>query len=217
MNSRRRQRGYLLISVVVSLFLLATIAVMLTHGSAINANTASSEMETARAEYVAQAGLQHALWRAANNTCMGELVIPETALGSDSYLASISGAAPGTAYVLNADQDAWIRSDDTDKNNNTAHNHVRQESGKIEQVLTRFDLSTLPANAQINSAVAWFHLKAGKEHPEGPITVHEIISDWTETTVTWDSFGSAYRKTSIGMIPAQDTGDVWVAFNLTQT
>ena len=129
MTSRRQQRGYLLITVVVALFLLATVAVLLTHGSSIGANTASSELETARGDYVAQAAMQHALWRAENNACMGDVTIPAIALGSDSYDATITGAAAGTAYVLSADQDAWIRNDDPTKNNGTsASNHIRQET-----------------------------------------------------------------------------------------
>ena len=96
MTSRRQQRGYLLITVVVALFLLATVAVLLTHGSSIGANTASVELETARGDYVAQAAMQHALWRAENNACMGDVTIPAIALGSDSYDATITGAAAGT-------------------------------------------------------------------------------------------------------------------------
>ena len=216
MTARRHQRGYLLITVVVALFLLATVAVLLTHGSAISANSASSELEAARAEYVAEAGLQHALWHTANNACMGDMTIPATPLGSDSYSVTVTGADAGTSYVLNPDQDAWIRSDDVTKNNGTTvNNHVRQETGKVEQVLTRFDLTAIPANSQINSATAWFYLKPTKEHPEGPINVHEITADWAETAVTWDSFGGAYRSAAIGTIPAQDVGDVWVGINLT--
>ena len=215
MIAYRRQRGYLLVTVVVTLFLLATLAVLLAQTSAISANTASAELETVRADYVTQAGMQHALWRVANNACMGDVTIPTTSLGPDSYAAATTGAAAGTAFVRDADQDAWIRSDDPDKNNNSTHNHVRFEAGKVEVVLTRFDLSGIAANAQINSAVAWFHLKAGKDHPEGSITVHEITTPWDESTVTWDSFGDAYQPGPIGMIPAQDAGDVWVSFNLT--
>jgi len=210
------QRGYLLVTVVMALFLVASIAVMLSHESAISANTANKELEAARAEYVAQAGMQHALWRARNNACMGDVTIPPTALGTDSYDATITGAAAGTAYVLSADQDAWIRNDDVTRNNGTtATNHVRFDAGNIEQVLTRFDLSSLPANSPINSAIAWFHLKSGQTHPEGAITVHEVTSDWAETAVTWETFGGAYGQGRLGMVPAQDTGDVWVAVNLT--
>ena len=214
--ARRRQRGYLLVTVIVTLFLIASIAVLLAHDSAISANTASKELETARADYVARAGMQHALWRAQNNACLGNVTIPDTALGADSYNATITGAAAGSLITVSADQDAWIRSDDVTMNNGkTAWNHVRNETLGTEQVLTRFDVSSIAAKAQISSAVAWFHLKALKPHPEGSITIHEITADWTETGITWESFGGAYRSSVIGMIPAQDAGDVWVAVNLT--
>ena len=213
---RRSQRGYLLITVVVALFLIATVAVLLTHDSAISANTSSREIEATRAQYVTEAGMQHALWRASNNACMGDITISAEPLGTDSYSVNITGAAAGTAYTLTADQDAWIRSDDVTKNNGTgATNHVKFDAGKIEQVLTRFDLATLPANAQITSAIAWFHLDSGQTHAEGAITVHEILSDWTETDVSWETFDGAYRQGPLGMIPAQDAGNVWVAINLT--
>ncbi|MDJ0747865.1 MAG: DNRLRE domain-containing protein [Woeseiaceae bacterium] len=216
MTSRKRQRGYLLVTVVVTLFLLSTIVMLLAYDSASNARSANSSLEAARADHVARAGMQNALWRAQNNACMGNFSIPATALGNDSYAAAVTGTSAGNLVVVDADKDAWIRSDDTDKNNGTStSNHVRYESGKIEQVLTRFDVSSITANSQINSAIAWFHLKAGKSHPEGPITVHTVTADWNETTVTWDSFGGAYRPETIGTIPAQDTGDVWVAINIT--
>ncbi len=209
------QRGYLLISVVVMLFLVASIAMLLNYDSAISANTSSSELEASRADYVAEAAVQHALWRADNNACMGNVTIPTTTLGQDSYAATISGAAAGTFYSLTADQDAWIRSDDGDKNNNTDSHHIRFEGGIIEQALYRFDLSALPAGAQINSATAWFFLKTGKSHPEGPITAHRVTGDWAETGVTWDTFGGNFDTSVVGTISAQDQDDVWVQINLT--
>ena len=216
MTVRRKQRGYLLVTVIITLFLVASIAVLFAHDSASSANTSNRELETARAEYVAQAGMQHALWRAQNNACMGDVTIPDTALGADSYSATITGAAAGTLVTVSANQDAWIRSDDVSRNNGTtAWNHVRNEALGTEQVLTRFDLSPIAANAQISSAVAWFHLRAGKTHPSGPIRLHEITADWTETAVTWESFSGAYGSSVIGTIPAQDTGDLWVGVNFT--
>jgi len=215
MNSRRNQGGYLLVTVVVTLFMIASIAVLLSHDSAISANTSSKELESSRAEYVAAAGMQHALWRAQNNACIGDVTIPDTALGADTYNASMTGAAAGTLVTVSADQDAWIRSDDVTRNNGTtAGNHVRNEAAGTEQVLTRFDISSIAAKAQISSAIAWFHLKAGKTHPQGPINVHEITADWTETGVTWESFAGRHRGARIAMLPAQDAGDVWVAINL---
>ncbi len=216
MKSPGSQRGYLLVTVIVTLFLVASVALLLAHDSANSANTASRELEAARADYVAQAGMQHALWQAQNSGCMGDVTIPATTLGTDSYTATISGAAAGSSFVLSADQDAWIRNDDVDRNNGTGgSNHVKFDAGNIEQVLTRFDTSSLPSGSQVNSAIAWFHLRTGKEHPEGRITVHEILSDWDEDGVTWDSFDAAYRSAAVATIPAQDTGNTWVALNIT--
>lgn len=214
--SPNRQRGYLLVTVIITLFLVASIAVLLAHDSANSANTSNKELETARVDYVAAAGLQHALWRAQNNACMGDVTIPDTSLGADTYSATLTGTAAGTLFALTADQDAWIRSDDVTKNNGTGvTNHIKQDAGKVEQVLTRFDLTSIPATSQINSAVAWFHLIAGKDHPEGPINVHEVTADWTETSVTWQSFSGSYVKDRMARLPAQDAGDVWVAINIT--
>ena len=218
--SHRFQRGYLLITVVVALFLLATVAVLLTHDSAISANTSSNELEAARAEYVAQAGMQHALWRTQNNTCMGDVTIPATTLGTDSYAATVTGAAAGTFYTLTVDQDAWIRNDDVTKNNGaTADQHIRFESGNTEHAMTRFDLAALPAGAQINSAIASFYVSiagaTGGIHPEGSLTVHRVTADWTELGATWETMGGNFESSILATIPAQDQSGVWVSINLT--
>jgi len=212
----KRQRGYLLITVVVTLFLLATIATLLAYDSANNARTTNSVLEATRADYIARAGLQNALWRTQDNACMGPVTIPATSLGDDSYEAWITGPGAGTAYTLAADQDAWIRSDDVTRNNgSTTWNHTRFENGNIEQVLTRFDLAQIPAQTQVRSAIAWFHIKSAKPHPEGAITVHAVSADWAENTITWQSFSDAYMSSAIATIPAQKDGDKWVKINIT--
>lgn len=217
---RNSQRGYLLITVVVTLFLIASIAMLINYDSAIDANTSSKELETARVNYVAEAAMQHAMWRTQNNACMGNVTIPDTAIGPDSYTASITGAGSSTMYSLNADQDAWIRSDDVTNNNGTnADQHIRFESGNIEQALTRFDLSSLPANAQINSATAWFYVASsgpgGGAHPEGPLTVHRVTADWSETDATWDTMNGNFDTSVLATISAQADDDVWTKINLT--
>ncbi|MDH3751916.1 MAG: DNRLRE domain-containing protein, partial [Gammaproteobacteria bacterium] len=218
--SLKSQRGYLLITVVVMLFLVASIAMLLNYDSSISANTSTGELESARADYVTEAAMQHALWQSANNACMGGVTIPATALGSDSYTAAITGAAAGTAYTLAADQDAWIRNDDVTKNNGTtADQHLRFETGKVEQALTRFDLSSLPADAQINSATAWFYITSsgpgGGAHPEGPLTVHRVTADWTELGATWETMNGNFESSKLATIPAQPVDAVWVSINLT--
>jgi hypothetical protein len=202
------------------LFLVASIAMLLNYDSAISANTSSGELEAARADYVAKAAMQHALWQARNNACMGDVTIPATTLGSDTYTAAITGAAAGTFYSLTADQDAWIRNDEVTQNNGTSGDqHLRFETGTIEQALTRFDLSSLPPDARINTAVAWFYVTSsgpgGGAHPEGPLTIHRVTADWTETGATWESINGNYESSVLAGVPAQAQGGVWVSFNLT--
>ena len=209
---RKNQGGYLLVMVIVMLFLVASIATLLNHDSAIGANTTTGELEAARADYVAEAAMQHALWRSANNACMGDVTIPDTALGADSYSATITGAAGGTLYNLSADQDAWIRSDQP-TNNKGGDSSLHIKDSQVEQPLYRFDLSSLPAGAQINFAVASFYVSS--EHPEGPVTVHRITTGWNEADATWDSISGSVDSGVLATIPAQPAKDVRVQVNIT--
>ncbi len=210
--SRKHQRGYLLVMVIVMLFLVASIATLLNHDSAIGANTTTGELEATRADYVAEAAMQHALWRAGNNVCMGDVTIPDTALGADSYSATITGAASGALYNLSADQDAWIRSDQP-TNNKGGDSSLHIKDSQVEQPLYRFDLSSLPAGAQINFAVASFYVSS--EHPEGPVTVHRITTGWNEADATWDSISGSVDSGVLATIPAQPAKDVRVQVNIT--
>lgn len=208
--------GYVLVPVVLGLSLIALVALLLSGGTATNSSETGRRVEAARARTLAESGLEHAVWRASHGACSGDFSLASTGFEGGSYTASASGGASSTSYVLSADRDAWIRSDDVTRNNGTtATNHIRLETGNSEQILVRFDLSSVPANARVQTAIAWLHLKALKTHPEGAISVHPIEADWGETTVTWESFGGRYGASVLGTIPAQDTGDVWVAVNLT--
>ncbi|MDJ0701184.1 MAG: DNRLRE domain-containing protein, partial [Woeseiaceae bacterium] len=188
----------------------------LNYQSATGANAASDELQASKAEYLARAGMQNALWSTAGNACMGDVAIPDTPLGVDSFQASISGASAGTSHSLSVDQDAWIRSDNTSSNNGgSADLHIRFESGNSEHALARFDLSPLPAGSRIYSATAWFHISSTGAHPEGAVTAHEVSADWTESGATWETFGSAFNGSALAMVSAQSGEGVWVGFNLT--
>lgn len=210
------QRGFALLPVAIAITVIASIALLINYQSSINVSEVASNVEVSQVEYITEAGMQHALWQARNTSCAGDVTIATTTLGSGSYDATSTGGGTSTAYTLSVDQDAWIRSDDTGINNGSAIDlHIRFESGNVEQPLVRFDLSSLPTGAQINSAALWFYIEAGKEHPEGAVTIHRIIEDWTEAGVTWDSFNASYDSAVIGMIPAQADSNVWVQVNIT--
>ncbi|MGB5538984.1 MAG: DNRLRE domain-containing protein, partial [Gammaproteobacteria bacterium] len=166
--------------------------------------------------------LAHATWGAQNSGCAGDMGMTTVPFGqgaTGSYTATVT--TPGgatTAYPsLAADQDAWFRSDDITNNNGTAITlHLRRESGNLEYAVVRFDLSSLSAGAQINSATARFYVKATKGHPQGPVSVHRVTADWTETGATWETMGDKFDSTLLNTIPAQPAaGGVWVEVNLT--
>lgn len=216
MTHIERQNGYILLPVVLTITLVALIAYLISYESTTETNTVASELQADRAQYVADAAMQHALWRVQNNTCMGNVTIPVTQLGSDSYEATISGAATGTAYTITPDQDAWIRSDRVSEVNGSNNDqHIKFELGKIEHALTRFDLSSLPKDVQINNAVAWFYVSPQGVHPEGPVTIHRVTADWSETDATWNTMNGNFNSSNLGTIEAQADDSVWVSVNLT--
>ena len=214
--SRASQQGYVLFTVVVMLFVVATTAYLVSYDSSFKSDQPARELEAARADYVTAAALQHALWQNSHNACVGTFSIPVTALGPDSYTASATGGGTTNAVSLVIDQDGWIRSDDVHENKGTDSSlHIKFEAGNTEQALYRFDLSSLASGTQINSAVAWFYLSAGQTHPEGPITIHRVTVDWTELGATWNTMNGNFESAALATIPAQETGAVWVQVNLT--
>ncbi|MDH3350624.1 MAG: DNRLRE domain-containing protein, partial [Gammaproteobacteria bacterium] len=80
------QRGFILMSVVVAITLLAAIAFMLGYQGASQTGIASGELERDRLRYIAEAGMAHAKLQLAKNTsCSGYTDIPRTDFGGDSY------------------------------------------------------------------------------------------------------------------------------------
>ena len=197
-----RQNGFILMPVIIAIVLVATIAFLLNNQSAINVTETGDMLEAEQAEQLARAGQAHATWGAQNSGCAGDMAMTTVPFGqasTGSYTATVT--TPGgatTAYPnLAADQDAWFRSDlPTVNNGTTADMHLRMESGNLEYALYRFDLSSLPAGSQINSANVWLYVTptgpGGGAHPEGPLTIHRVTSDWTETGATWDTMSTNF-------------------------
>lgn len=102
MRTRKRQRGYLLVTVVATMFLLATIAMILSLDSAISANTTTGELEAAQADHVAQAAMRNAVWKANQSAC-SDYAMPATSLGTHSYSAMFNPTfGSPTSIVANA-------------------------------------------------------------------------------------------------------------------
>ena len=211
-----RETGFVLFTVLITLAVMASIILYVSYLSSIGADAPQRQLEADRANYLAEAAMQHATWMNQNGACIGDVVLPAGTLGNDSYSATITGAGSTGRVTANVDQDAWIRSDDITRNNGSGSDqHVRFEGGKVEHALFRFDLSGVAPDARINSAIAWFYIEFDKPHPEGTVTVHRVTENWTEAGATWDTMNGRFDSSVLATMPPQASGSTWVAVNLT--
>ena len=210
-----KQSGYLLLPVAIAIALIAVLAFLINHESTMEVSQAANEIAAARAGYVAQAGLQHALREHAQQGCGPYTDLTAYPFGGDQYDTMLShDLGTTTSYSLAVSQDAWIGSFQTSLNHgNDATLHVSQSGGDSETALLRFDLSSLPAGAAILSATAWFYVNT--EHPQGALELHRLTADWGESDATWDSMGANLDGAVIASIPPQASAGNWAAINLT--
>jgi len=106
---RQRQRGFLLIGVVLVLGVLAAIALALSSSTGLELSRASRQGDDAVLDYLAESGLAHAAWQLSRDgSCADYRATPATTLGGGSYgvtvsptsgspvtLASVATLAPG--------------------------------------------------------------------------------------------------------------------------
>jgi RHS repeat-associated protein len=90
-----------------------------------------------------------------------------------------------------ASRDTEIRRDQADTNfgtNDTAQVGIPQSANE-RRSLFYFDTSSIPSGAAITSATVT--MKGGNAS-FGTIDVHTVLAPWSETSVTWNSLGTAY-------------------------
>ena len=209
-----KQRGYLLISVVVTIFIISAVALMMSQESVMESNRANKELDNHKLRYITEAAMQHALWGINNSGCSGNLTLPTTPFGNGSYSATVTSGITTSSYTLNASQDTWL------KESSPAENHggdielsVKAASGDNMRALYQFDISPIPAGSQIGSAIAWFYV-AGNDD-KGAVDIHETTAVWAEGSADWTTLNDKFDSSVIASIPVQDTSDVWVQLNLT--
>ena len=210
-----KQTGYILLPVIVVITLVAAIALLMNTESALESNTTASELDTQQVRYVAEAGLNHAQWLMQQQDCGAYTNIINQAIANGSYSTALTTDLGSTSsYTIAVDQDTWIRNDFPDNNQGgDVRMHTKYEAGKIENILIRYDLSTIPAKAAILSARAWFYVDI--KHPEGPIEIHTPTTDWLEADATWTSMGDKLDSAIVARLPAQANELTWVSANLT--
>ncbi|MCF6251584.1 MAG: DNRLRE domain-containing protein [Methylococcaceae bacterium] len=84
------QSAFILLPVVLTLAILASVAYLLSRESAINAGNVNREQQQDTALYVAQAGYNHAIWYLNRQNCTGYSDIPTHNLGNQNYLAAFT-------------------------------------------------------------------------------------------------------------------------------
>lgn len=90
MKHCHRQKGYVLITVVVTLFIVAAVALLLNREGSMGINMARSEAQTQQARYVAEAGISHALWVTNNSNCTGYPSPLSDTFGLHNYKANVT-------------------------------------------------------------------------------------------------------------------------------
>jgi Tfp pilus assembly protein PilX len=211
------QRGFVLLTVVMALVLVATVALLINRQGALGASMTAGIAEGDEARYVAEAGLQHAIWHVQNSNCGGFTNIPPTPFGLHTYSATVTPQTMGgavTTYNVLTDQDTWVQeSSPMVPHGGDLELQVKNASGDNARALYRFDLSGIPVGAHVLSATAWFYVTTNDD--QGPVNVHRVNTDWAEGTATWDTVGGSYDPTVLAAIPSQSTNPAWVAVPLT--
>ncbi|WP_417616052.1 DNRLRE domain-containing protein [Oceanisphaera sp.] len=154
-QSRRHQRGYLLLPVVITLALLASVSYLLSHSSALHLASSRGEADRLEARYVAEAGLNHANWQAQFANCTNYPSLNNQPFGNHSYSTVISptGGSPisitASALLDNGSRYSISRDAVDTYESPITHTLVLGEDPGAD---TRIDNSLLNANSNFGRA-----------------------------------------------------------------
>jgi len=201
---RRRQHGFVLLPVLLAATLVAVAALLLNYEGGNQNRLVRNALESARLDYVTEAGMNHALWKVGQEGCGPYTDLNNVPFGSDSYSATVTPNKNGgatTTYLVPVSDDARIKSDDPDLNYG-ADGWVRTyaDSSGTERALYKFDIQSagIPADAQISSAIARFFVLDSNSLAD--VDIHRVTGDWSESTVTWNSIAASHDSAVIASI-----------------
>jgi hypothetical protein len=108
------------------------------------------------------------------------------------------------------DRDSWLwQSYPQDNFGGDDELQSRNSQNGAERTVIQFDLSPIPQNAVLVSAMAWLFVL--DPDPSGqPVNLHRITDGWTESDVTWDNTSADFDGSVSGsFLPTtEDTGIV---------
>ncbi|HEX5837578.1 MAG TPA: DNRLRE domain-containing protein [Anaerolineales bacterium] len=95
----------------------------------------------------------------------------------------------GTPGGILPSDDSYIDGGSPTRNNGTDNTfEVRPDNSADRRGLLKFDLSSIPSNATVNSATLYLHERGNKT---GQITyIYRVTSGWSESTVTWNTWST---------------------------
>lgn len=216
-----KQHGYIMLPVMLTVALVATIAFMMNHESSMGSKSISNELEAAQARFVAEAGLRHAQWQVKQAGCGPYTDISGQTFGNHSYSATITPNNAGgqiTSYSVPVSDDAWIKSDTPTQNyGNDAQlsTFFRFMPSSTQRTLYRFDIASagIAPGALVVSAVA--KLFVVDSNDSAPVTAHQVTADWTESTVNWDNINASHDSSTLASIPTGSPVGEYVSVNIT--
>jgi hypothetical protein len=126
------------------------------------------------------------------------------------------GTLPANTFLPT--DDTFISENNPDGNmGSIAWLRVRGYTGSKLYTLIKFNISSVPSDAVINSATLHlYYLKDPEEgNPAGQtLEIHRILNNWNEGIVTWN-IQPAHNQTATSSAIVPDTPYVWMTWNVT--
>ncbi|MBK8035789.1 MAG: DNRLRE domain-containing protein [Verrucomicrobiaceae bacterium] len=115
---------------------------------------------------------------------------------TDGAAVASSGGSFSSSLTSVADNETWTNQPTT--NYGTANvAWVARSSPERDRVMLSFDLSAIPANATITSAVMTLTRKSGTSGSPG-VSAHRLTQPWSETTSSWNNRSTGTPWTTPG-------------------
>ncbi len=219
MKQRRKQQGYILLPVVIIITMISIVALMMNVESALEVGASGGEQDSDTARYVAEAGLNHALWQVEQAGCGPYTDIVGEAFGGHSYDVVITpNQADGilTTYAVQVGDDAYIKEDTPTQNyGNEQQLSVLNENLINQRALYQSDIlgAGIPVGVTVNSAILYLFVDDADE--SGVVNIHRITTDWSENAVTWNNIHDQFDPAIQGAIPQGPTAGEYINVNIT--
>lgn len=88
--------------------------------------------------------------------------------------------------------DTWLEQSSPNQNHGSDNElSARNQSGNNKRALYRFDLSSLPVNANVTSAEMWLRVTQSQSG-NNPVNIYRVTNSWAENTANWNNLSAAF-------------------------